>query len=162
MHAPCARVCACVHFAVTRTHSGRHVPRVAVTTFLQQPEPDLQVCADVQDGVKEIHSAAMPEWMYDGVVYGISAWNPQQEAQPRDTDVDSVVPPAATNEQLNARLLDELMALWPAPQRILLRHSRTPSGEWSESGFAVRFDTPSIEAERAVLYLARLYGQVRI
>ncbi len=96
--------------------------------------------------------------------YGISAWNPQGAPSPpgalsdtAGTGEGSSVP---SNSHLNQQLLEELEGMHPRPSSVRLRQSRAVDGSWEEAGFAVRFDEPSLEAERGLLFLARMYGQV--
>ncbi len=84
-------------------------------------------------------------------------------------DEEAVVYSVASNIVRNEELLQELKSMWPTPSAILVRHSTSvlsngkhgPVVEWTESGFAVRFDEASLEAERGLLFLARVHGQVR-
>ncbi len=52
-----------------------------MTTFEGLPSTQqFHVCADVHDGVDLMDDESFPDFFYDGVVYGISAMNPQVAA----------------------------------------------------------------------------------
>lgn len=93
--------------------------------------------------------AYFPDEFYDGVLYGLSAWDPEG----RQSD------PAA-NDAANKELLRELRGMWPQPAAIYNRTASSAAHGWGEAGYAVRFLKPSVEAERGILFLARSFGQV--
>jgi Protein of unknown function (DUF3293) len=102
----------------------------------------------------------VPEVFRSGVVYGISACHPQ--GQQSDDGF---------NRAKNAELLQELQDMWPQPSAIWRRVSQTPPIAsaststptfWKDDGFAVAFDTASVEAERGLLFLARSFGQAAV
>jgi hypothetical protein len=103
---------------------------------------------------------SLPEAFRSGVVYGVSACHPQ--GQQSDD---------AFNRAKNEELLQELRDMWPQPAVIWRRVSQTPPvspaaksvpTSWKDEGFAVVFETASVEAERGVLFLARSFGQAAV
>jgi hypothetical protein len=132
---PHARVCACGTVHEFRFNDG--------TVF--------HASSVVSDGDTESTDQHFPDFFYDGVVYGVSTWNPNAAVESAE-----VLP-----ENRNEELLKELLDVWPKPSSVIARRSRSRDGSWEEVGYAVRFDEPSVEAERAVLFLARAFGQVR-
>ena len=55
--------------------------RETVTALELVPgQPALYLCSDIVGDVEALPEGPFPDVMYDGVVYGISAWNPQQSA----------------------------------------------------------------------------------
>uniref|UniRef100_A0A7S1GCX4 Uncharacterized protein n=1 Tax=Bicosoecida sp. CB-2014 TaxID=1486930 RepID=A0A7S1GCX4_9STRA len=93
---------------------------------------------------------SMPEALFGGVMYGITAWNALDKQES-----------VKVNRAANVELRRALESMRPRPDAILPSvHADEEGGTFREEGFVLHFAHAGQDVERAVLVLARVFGQV--
>lgn len=82
---------------------------VAVSSIQLSADEMLHISTSLNENATTDHHM-FPDMMYEGVMYGVSAWNPEgKPSSPQKSAAD------------NDELLQELQDMWPQPTQIMYR-----------------------------------------